>query len=50
LQTSGGAPSVYFLYTLMQALDCDADFDDPDSIDKLLVVSVEVATQMMTVD
>ena len=41
---------MYFLYTLLQALDRDADLDDPDSIDELRVVSVEVATQMMTVD
>ena len=41
---------MYFLYTLLQALDRDADLDDPDSIDELRVVSVEVATQMVTVD
>ena len=26
---------MYFLYTLLQALDRDADLDDPDSIDEL---------------
>jgi len=38
---------MYFLYTLLQSLDCDADLDDLDSIDKLRVVGVEVATQMV---
>jgi hypothetical protein len=41
---------VYFLYTPLQALDRDADLDNPDSIEELRVVSVEVAAQMMTVD
>ena len=41
---------MYFLYTLLQALDRDTDLDNPDSIDELRVVSVEVATQMVTVD
>ena len=41
---------MYFLYTLLQALDRNADLDDPDSIDELRVVSVEVATQMVTFD
>ena len=41
---------MYFLYTLLQALDRDADLDDPDAIDELRVVSVEVATQMGTDD
>ena len=41
---------MYFLYTLLQALDRDADLDDPDAIDELRVVSVEVATQMVTDD
>jgi len=33
---------MYFLYTLLQSLNRDADFDDPDSIDKLRVVCVEM--------
>ena len=41
---------MYFLYTLLQALDRDADLDNPDSVDELRVVSVEVATQIVTVD
>ena len=41
---------MYFLYTLLQSLDCDADLNDPDFIDKLRVVGVEVATQMVTAD
>ena len=41
---------MYFLYTLLQALDRDAYLDNPDSVDELRVISVEVATQMVTVD
>ena len=43
---------MYFLYTLLQAVnrDVDADLDDPDAIDELRVVSIEVATQMVTDD
>jgi len=41
---------MYFLYTLLQSLDRDADLDDPDSIDKLCVFCVEMATQMVTAD
>ena len=41
---------MYFFYTLLQSLDRDADLYDPNSIDELRVVSVEVATQMVTVD
>ena len=41
---------MYFLCTLLQALDRDADLDNPDSVDELRVISVEVATQMVTVD
>jgi len=37
---------MYFLYTLLQSLNRDADLDDPDSIDKLRVVYVEMATQI----
>ena len=41
---------MYFLYTLQQALDRNADLDGPDSIDELRVISVEVATQEMVRD
>jgi len=41
---------MYFLYTLLQSLNRDADLDDSDSIDKLRVVCVEMATQMVTAD
>ena len=41
---------MYLLYILLQSLDRDADLDNPDSIDELRVVSVEVATKMVTVD
>ena len=41
---------MYFLYTMLQALNRDADLDDPDAIDELRVVSIEVATQMVTDD
>ena len=41
---------MYFLYTLLQALNRDADLNDPDAIDELRVVSIEVATQMVTDD
>ena len=41
---------MYLLYILLQSLDRDADLDDPDSIDELSVVSVEVETQVVTVD
>ena len=41
---------MYLLYTLLQALDRNADLDDSDSIDKLRVVSVEVVTLIVTVD
>jgi len=36
---------MYFLYTLLQSLKRDADLDDLDSIDKLRVVCIEMATQ-----
>jgi len=39
---------VYFLYTLLQSLNRDANLDDPDSIDKLRVICLEMATQMVT--
>jgi len=48
LQSSVGTPSVYFIYTLLQSLDRDADLDDPNSIDELRVVGAAVVTQMMT--
>jgi len=41
---------MYFLYLLLQSLNRDADLDDPDSIDKLRVVCVEMATQVVTAD
>jgi len=41
---------MYFLYTLLQLLKRDTDLDDPDSIDKLRVICVEMATQMVTAD
>jgi len=41
---------MYFLHTLLQSLNRDVDLDDPDSIDQLRVVGVEVATQMVTAD
>ena len=41
---------MYFLYTLLQALNRDADLNDPDAINELRVVSIEVATQMVTED
>jgi len=41
---------MYFLYTLLQSLNRDADLDDPDSIDKLRVLCVKTATQMVTAD
>jgi len=41
---------MYFLYTLLQSLNHDADLDDPDSNDKLRVICVEMATQMVTAD
>ena len=41
---------MYFLYTLLQALNRDADLNDLDAIDELHVVSIEVATQMLTDD
>ena len=41
---------MYFLYTVLQALNRDADLNDPDAINELRVVSIEVATQMVTDD
>ena len=41
---------MYFLYTLLQALNRDADLNDPDAIVELRVVSVEVVTQTVTDD
>ena len=32
---------MYFLYTILQALDRDADFDNLNSIDELRVVSAD---------
>ena len=46
LQPSGGAPSVYFLYTLLQSLDGSTDLDNSDAIDQLRVVRVKMATQI----
>jgi len=41
---------MYFLYTMLQSLNREADLDDPDSIGKLRVVCVDMATQMATAD
>jgi len=38
---------MYFLYTLLQSLNRDADLYDPDSINKQRVICVEMATQML---
>jgi len=41
---------MYFLYTLLQSLNHGADLNDPDSIDELRVICVEMATQMVMAD
>ena len=41
---------MYFLYTLLRLLDRVADLDNPDAIDELRVVRIEVATLVLAVD